>query len=346
MDKARNWTPEVSMVSLVPGETTMTAVLTLDRVMIGDDRLDDDGHVVAFGLTAGALAEALDRAVAQGASDVLLRINSPGGNLVEALAMCDHIRGLSIPVHTEVFGLCASAATLLALMGATVSMNEHATFMVHMPEAAIVGTTAEMESFLAFFRDQEEKAFRIYAEKTGKEVEVLRSEHATARYYNAESALAYGFVDAIKGAQAQEEGKDAASVNMRLDSALPRKGLFGIGDFTARMAARCGIPYLAARREESENAALKKSLVEMAAQMQGLQEQVAAVRQDDVRRQEAFQARVSMEVEKALIGMGLSPSALPAPSAETPRPARLAHGELAGKSPEEILQLAARGLIQ
>jgi ATP-dependent protease ClpP protease subunit len=64
-------------------------------------------------------------------AEILLFINSPGGDVFSGFSAMDHIHGSPVPVTTIADGLCCSAATLLLLGGHKRLVKEHAHVLIH-----------------------------------------------------------------------------------------------------------------------------------------------------------------------------------------------------------------------
>lgn len=134
------------------------------------------------------------------ASAITLRINSGGGDIVEALAIADAIRNAPQSFTAEVYGICGSAATLIALACDRIEMAPSARWMVHEPAFGVHGSIHELRAFLATAEQLRTDIYALYAQHTGKTPEQLMADHTADRYYTAEEALAYGWVSAIMGA--------------------------------------------------------------------------------------------------------------------------------------------------
>lgn len=134
------------------------------------------------------------------ASAITLRINSGGGDIVEALAIADAIRNAPQQFTAEVYGICGSAATLIALACDRIEMAPSARWMVHEPAFGVHGSIHELRAFLATAEQLRTDIYALYAQHTGKTPEQLMADHTADRYYTAEEALAYGWVSAIMGA--------------------------------------------------------------------------------------------------------------------------------------------------
>lgn len=134
------------------------------------------------------------------ANAITLRINSGGGDIVEALAIADAIRNAPQQFTAEVYGICGSAATLIALACDRIMMAPSARWMVHEPAFGVHGSIHELRAFLATAEQLRTDIYALYSQHTGKTPEQLMADHTADRYYTAEEALAYGWVSAIMGA--------------------------------------------------------------------------------------------------------------------------------------------------
>lgn len=145
-------------------------------------------------------------ALASAPSDkITLRINSPGGEVVEALAIHDLILASDKTITAEVYGLCASAATLVALACDSVRIAANATWMVHEPSFTLSGTLADCDKMRDTMATLRDKVYAIYAAATGKTVEELQRDHASDRYYTAQEAVEYGWCAELMGETQVEE---------------------------------------------------------------------------------------------------------------------------------------------
>lgn len=70
---------------------------------------------------------------ALGGKDVLLRINSPGGDVFQAQAIYNMLKAYSGNITCHIDGICASAATLVACAASSITMPANALYMVHNP---------------------------------------------------------------------------------------------------------------------------------------------------------------------------------------------------------------------
>lgn len=95
------------------------------------------------GVTAKLIKQQLDEAGPK-YSDILLRINSPGGDVFEAIAIFNLLRSQKKPIEARVDGVAASSASILAMAGDEIVMGANAMMMVHNAWSACVGYAADM----------------------------------------------------------------------------------------------------------------------------------------------------------------------------------------------------------
>lgn len=340
-------------------EEVKVAVIRLCDVVIGDDVLNPDGSVAKYGVHATDIVDTIEWAKQyQRANRVLVRINCPGGNVVEGLSIYDALKKCGLPVRTEVYGVAASAATVVALAGDTVSMSSGSMWMVHQPKFGTYGEVSEIEKALEWFRDAKKKVFELYAAKTGKSAEMVDADHAVAVYYTAEKAKAYGFIDEVIGETALEESNPVPENPKAAMSATER--LFAM---TAQMAGLMGFPDLFRRPDAAgvTEADLNARVLELQAQMNGeidlrrrseadfkvraeaLDKREAALNA----REEGFEAKVETEVEARMEALGvpvdkLPPAVVALPAAPTPEAGQLSADEVYRDGGLDALLIAGR----
>jgi ATP-dependent protease ClpP protease subunit len=126
-----------------------------------------------------------------------LRINSPGGDVFEAMAMYNGLTRQPGKVIVHIDGLCASAATLVAMAGDEVRMADNAMWMIHEPWTALVGNADDLVKKADLLDTLADTIVNLYARKTGAEPDIIRDWMRAETWYTAEQALKAGFVDLI-----------------------------------------------------------------------------------------------------------------------------------------------------
>ncbi len=160
------------------------------------------------GYSSDSFRAALESCMNQGAEEIVINVNSGGGDVIEALAIFDGIKALDLPTTSRIYGLAASAATIICLACDKVVMNQSALMMLHEPRVCTTGTLAEMESNLVIFSKMRDRIIGIYADKTGIPPEEIVSLIASDYWLTAAEALEKGFVDEVPGIKAPETETD------------------------------------------------------------------------------------------------------------------------------------------
>ena len=141
--------------------------------------------------------------------DINLWINSPGGSVYSGMAIYDTMQFISNDVVTVAMGMAASMGQLLLCAGAKGKRFAlpHARIMMHQPSGGIGGTAAD----IAIQAEQMLYTKRMFQERvsfhTGQPAEQIEADSDRDRWFTAEEARDYGFIDkVIQGAGQVPEG--------------------------------------------------------------------------------------------------------------------------------------------
>lgn len=159
----------------------------------------------------GASAEALITALA-GNQDktVHMHINSPGGDVFEARAMAAAVVAHPGQVIAHIDGICASAATYLALACNEVRMTDGGLFMVHNSWTISYGNKDELRTS-ADLLDKIDGTIRAdYMRKTGASAEQVTAWMDATSWFTAQEALDAKFIDAIDANTKQSAAAQAS----------------------------------------------------------------------------------------------------------------------------------------
>lgn len=132
-------------------------------------------------------------------------INSRGGNVQEGWAIYDALRSSGKEITATVEGVCASMASIV-LMAAPKERRfsaPHASFCIHEPRytaysIGVDATSGVLARLSDELRIETQRFVELYAERTGTPAEELAQLMAEDREIDAEEALSYGFIGAIK----------------------------------------------------------------------------------------------------------------------------------------------------
>jgi len=162
-------------------------------------------------------------------NEINLRINSDGGDVLEAVAIFNALKRHQARVIVDIDVLAASSASFLAMVGDEINIADNAYIMVHKPFMLAMGT-AEGFRQIADRMDNVEKNSIVaaYKTKTGLSDDVLNGLMDTpdnnGTWLNAEESKRLGFVDNITEAM-----KIAACIHNELFNYIP-EGLRNAGD--------------------------------------------------------------------------------------------------------------------
>jgi ATP-dependent Clp endopeptidase proteolytic subunit ClpP len=136
-----------------------------------------------------------------------LRINSPGGSVIEGTAIYNALRRHKGGVTVHIDALAASMASVIAMAGDNVYMADNALMMVHNPWTITAGDSADLRKEADLLDKLKNNIRNAYQRKTGIKDEELQSMMDAETWLDAVDAVALGFVDAI------EDGIEAAALS-------------------------------------------------------------------------------------------------------------------------------------
>ncbi len=168
-------------------------------------------QILVYDVIDGFTAEQVRRQLGSGDKPIIVAINSPGGNVTDALAIYAALRDYAGTVTARVEGLAASAATLVMLGADEIVMAERALLMVHDPWTGAVGNAEEMRKTAAALDIHADTMAELYAERTGKNKAEVESIMQAETWMSAEEAVAAGFAHRIEG-QAEKPRLTAAAM--------------------------------------------------------------------------------------------------------------------------------------
>lgn len=155
--------------------------------------------VIGWDADAMVFNDLVDQAKEAGATALTVRINSVGGYCYDGLSMGDKLRTCGMATRGEVYGCAMSMASYLLQCCDVRVAHRNATLMFHQPSACICGTVDEMLQEATYLVGMRDRMFEQMGSRCGKSGAELSAEHMTTKYYTADQALAYGFLDAIEG---------------------------------------------------------------------------------------------------------------------------------------------------
>ena len=196
-----------------PTPGSRASVLNFAPSLEGDDteavlRLYDpiDSWGEDWGVSAKEFAGALN-ALPDSTQTIRLHLNSPGGEVFEAVTILNMLRQHQARVVAVVDGLAASAASFLAAGADELIMGANSTLMIHDAWGGCIGDARDMRDLADRLDSLSNNIASIYAAKAGGTVEDWRDAMLAESWYSAEEAVAAGLADSIAGPPANVENR-------------------------------------------------------------------------------------------------------------------------------------------
>ena len=132
--------------------------------------------------------------------DIIMYINSPGGSFTAMTAIYDTMQFVPNDIVTVGIGMAASMGQLLLTSGTKGKryITPNARVLLHQPHGGFGGTASDIQTQAQLILDMKRRLAEITAGQTGKSVEQINADGDRDRWFNAEQALEYGFVDHIR----------------------------------------------------------------------------------------------------------------------------------------------------
>lgn len=148
-----------------------------------------------FGTTAEDFARQIDEL---DVDDLTLRVNSPGGDVFDGIAIMNSLKRHRAKVTAIVEGLAASSASIIIAGAAdTVIMGEGAQQMVHDAWSFGMGDAAELMKTVDLLNKTSDDMAGIYARRSGGTSEEWRELMKAETWFNAEEAVTAGLADRV-----------------------------------------------------------------------------------------------------------------------------------------------------
>ena len=170
----------------------MREQLLARRVLVLDGALDDDNGTLLMTQLLTLAAEDPEAAIS-------LWIHSPGGSVPSMLAIRDTMRLVPCEVSTLALGLACSAGQFLLSSGEPGRRYAlpHARILMHQGSAGIGGSAGEVEVQADDLRHTVNTVLGLISEDTGQSFDRVYEDSLHDRWFTAEQAREYGFIDHI-----------------------------------------------------------------------------------------------------------------------------------------------------
>lgn len=163
-----------------------------ERIIVLDTALDDE-------IGTRLMSQLYLLSAADPRADISFWINSPGGSVPAMLAIMDVMRAIPNDVSTLALGLACSAGQFLLTAGEKGKRYAlpHSKILMHQGSAGFGGTAVDIELQADDLRQTRDTVLGITAELTGQPLPRVFEDSLRDRWYTAEQAVAYGFIDRV-----------------------------------------------------------------------------------------------------------------------------------------------------
>lgn len=151
------------------------------------------------------------------ASTIHVRINSPGGDVFDGMAIYNALKRHPSEIVTHVDGLAASAASIVALAGDRVLMGTGSFMMIHNAWGVVIGDAGDMREMANSLEKITDSLVGIYTRRTGKDATEIQSLLDAETWISADEAVEDGYADEV-----EEVEKASASFDLSRFQNVPK----------------------------------------------------------------------------------------------------------------------------
>ena len=166
-------------------------------IFLGSEVRDDNSNAI--------IAQMLLLNAQDPSADIWLYINSPGGSVDSGMAIYDTMQWISNDVATVGMGLAASMGQFLLCAGAKGKRYSlpHARIMMHQPSGGMGGTASDIKIQAEQSLHLKALLFKLISEHTGQPLAQVEADADRDRWFTADKAKEYGFIDHVVTSAAQ-----------------------------------------------------------------------------------------------------------------------------------------------
>lgn len=143
-------------------------------------------------------------------SSILMRINSPGGDAFEGIAILNLLRSQDKPVNVKIDGIAASAASIIAMAGTTIEMGSGAMMMIHNAWGFCMGNTHDMLQNANALAAIDKSIASTYVDRTALKLEDVQAMMDAETWMDAQACVDKGFATGLQSAPTIESKKALA----------------------------------------------------------------------------------------------------------------------------------------
>lgn len=138
-------------------------------------------------------ASDIDFALKEITGDIVINLNSPGGDAFDGIAIYNRLKNHEGKVTINVDGYACSAASVIAMAADTLNMGDGAMIMIHEASTVVWGNKRDMRKQADILEDLEDGIIDIYMTKANVSREEIRDMVDAETWLSASKAKEIGF---------------------------------------------------------------------------------------------------------------------------------------------------------
>ena len=169
------------------------------RIEAKDDG-DDTAEIIIYDVIGYPYNDAFDLVRALGnikAKNITVRINSPGGDVFDGVAIFNALKDHEARVTTKIEGLAASMASIVALAGDEVQAHKNAMYMIHDPWVLAAGNQYDLREIADILQKIGVNMLDIYYDKSSIGKRELKAMMKEETWFTAAEAKDRGLIDTV-----------------------------------------------------------------------------------------------------------------------------------------------------
>jgi ATP-dependent protease ClpP protease subunit len=159
--------------------------------------------------------------------DVVVNINSAGGDMFEGLAIYNLLKEYEGRVTVKIMGMAASAASIIAMAGDDIEIGESAFFMIHNAWSVAIGNKNDFTKAADDFAKFDDAMALIYSKKTGKDYDEIVSMMDDETWISGKDSVDMGFATSLLDDDdiSEVDSDKSAKALRKIDTALAKAGV-------------------------------------------------------------------------------------------------------------------------
>lgn len=199
--------------------TALTSECALDRWQPAIQAAAEDDNSISiydvigedFWTGEGVTVKRIDAALRKiGNRDVVVNINSPGGDVFEGIAIYNRLREHPAKVQVKVMGLAASAASIIAMAGDEIQIGEASFLMIHNAWVMAIGNQFDLREVADFLEPFDDALRDVYVQRTGADADEIAAMMKAETWITGKKAVETGFADTLLSADETKKVENAA----------------------------------------------------------------------------------------------------------------------------------------